>query len=208
MRILLQYDHKPSVHGQLFVPSLFPSITCPNPALTEPIPVLEALRFDCHFRTPTGTSFAISPARIFTQELLPSTNPSSTGTPKSGGVKNLTLVIALPILGFVILVCGTTLCCFFFIRWRRKRARKQRQSSHLYARWNDTTISTPSRGDWDPQYGMGQGFGFADNDGREQDVGFAKPGFVEVTEPAIPLSNLKQEKGVHDGYYGGFSHKQ
>lgn len=165
---------------------------------TDSNAVLEALRFDCHFRTPTGTSFAISPARIFTQSLLPSTNPSTTASPDSGGVKNLPLVIALPILAFVIVVCGTTLCCFFFIRWRRKRARKQRQSSHLYARWNDTTISTPAHG-WDSQYAPG--LGFTDSDGREQHVGFAKPAYVEVSEPPLPVAHSPEEKKSPVGYF-------
>ena len=55
---------------------------------------------------------------------------------------------------------------------------------------------------------MGPGFGFVDSDGREPDVGFAKPGFVQVTEPGIPLSDWKQEKGTHDGYYGEYAQKQ
>lgn len=171
-------------------------------SLTES-PVAEALRYNCHFQTPPHSSFAIRPTRIFSKNLLPSTAPSKTPSSSGGGVSNLTLVIALPILGFVVIACGTTLCCFFFIRWRRKVARKerQRQSSHLFARWNDTTISTPPQHLWDPQYQYqpGLGFGFVDADGRQQDVGYSKPGFVEVSEPTLPVAYAMRSPGFEKG---------
>lgn len=183
-------------------------VPTPPPSNRTNRPVVEAIRYNCHFPTPAGEPFDISPGRIFSEELLPSTAPSSTATSSSGdGVENLTLVIALPILGFVLLVCGTVLCCFFFIRRRRKRARRQRQSSHLYARWNDTTISTPSRQSWDPhahaQYAYGTGFGFVDADGRgHDDVGFSKPGFVEVAEPTLPMAYGTRSPVPEKGSYG------
>lgn len=123
---------------------------------------------------------------------------------------NLGVVVALPILGFVVILIALAGCCFFFIRWRRKRVRRNRYQSHLYDRWNDTTISTPkqSPNGWawaDPNvqggytdtshqmhaaaagYGYGPGFGFVDNDGRSHEVGYghdySKTAFQqEITE--------------------------
>ncbi|KAE8324938.1 hypothetical protein BDV24DRAFT_20596 [Aspergillus arachidicola] len=181
---------------------------------------LEALRYNCHFRTPTGFAFPISPTRIFSESLLPSStvdliNPTSTGGP---GV-NLALVIALPVLGFVILLCALSICCFFFIRWRRRKARKHRQSSHLHARWNDTGISTPWANYhemYSPtmyQQGHGQhqqqqGFSFVDNDGQYRDVGYSK-NLTEVTASAVatPPLNLspdgeKQKNPEYPEYFG------
>lgn len=104
--------------------------------------VLEALRYDCHFETPTEEEFPITPSRIFSESLLPSSTVDLID-PDSDSNENLALIIAMPILGFVILLCLLALGCFFFIRSRRKKARRLRQSGHLHARWNDTGISTP-----------------------------------------------------------------
>ncbi|KAJ5579875.1 uncharacterized protein N7459_005860 [Penicillium hispanicum] len=140
--------------------------------------VLEAIRYNCHFPTVGGHAFDVSPTRIFAESLLPSSLSLSTSS--SGHSVNLGLVIAVPVVGFVILLCGVGGCCFFFIRWRRKRARRNRFSNHLYARWHDTTISTPTQAQsgWaDPQmhaagYGYGPGFGFTDSDGSHHQVGY------------------------------------
>jgi hypothetical protein len=61
-------------------------------------------------------------------------------------VQNLTIVIILPIVGFLILVALLSFCCFCLVRHRRKLAKKRSQSHHLRARWDDTTISTPWAG--------------------------------------------------------------
>lgn len=161
------------------------------------ITVLEANRFSCEERTASGTAFEVDPAQIFSQTLLPSTIGSSTPSP-SNGPENLTLIIALPVVFFVLLVCGTTLCCFFFIRWRRRRARDRRRSKHLQTYWNDGDMSSPTQS-WDAQYGSR--FGFMDNDGRGQDVGYSKPGFVEVTEPTIHARSTEHEKGGVETYF-------
>ncbi|KAL4891006.1 hypothetical protein BDV59DRAFT_76368 [Aspergillus ambiguus] len=172
---------------------------------------LEALRYNCHFKTPTNRAFPISPSRIFSSSLLPSSTVdliSPSATP-GGGVDNLALVIALPILGFIILVCTLAVGCFFFIRHRRKQARKKRQSGHLHARWNDTTISTPAYGNWgghhptyDPtmyQPGHGTGFGFVDTDGRGHEVGYSKSHYMDVVESPVPVPptmySPEREKG-------------
>ncbi|KAJ5096028.1 hypothetical protein NUU61_005384 [Penicillium alfredii] len=129
---------------------------------------LESIRYNCHFRTTSGKAFDIAPSRIFTQVLLPSSMSLTTSTPGGSNV-NLPLVIALPILGFIIILCALTICCFFFIRHRRKRMRRNRHHNHLYNRWNDTTISTPKQGNsgWpEQQYPFasgGYGPGFSDS---------------------------------------------
>lgn len=190
--------------------------------LTFGIAVLEALRYNCHFRTPTGLAFPITPTRIFSESLLPSSTVDLINPPSTGSGVNLALVIALPILGFVILLCALAICCFFFIRWRRRKARRQRQSSHLHARWNDTGISTPGHTNWANYHEMyspamyqqafaqqqqQQGFNFVDNDGRYHDVGYSKK-LSEVTESAVatPLNLTPEgEKQKAREYFGGDS---
>jgi hypothetical protein len=192
--------------------------------------VLEALRYNCHFRTPTDKAFPISPSRIFSESMLPqSTVDLISPSPKSnGGSSHLALIIALPILGFVILICVLAVGCFFFIRWRRKQARKKRHSGHLHARWNDTTISTPAHGAWaDPANGMYSppmhsppmhqpgfgGFNFVDTDGRTQEVGFSKSNYVEINDSPVTVPSTvhspEHEKGYHaQTYFDSPSQKQ
>ncbi|PKY02061.1 hypothetical protein P168DRAFT_213311, partial [Aspergillus campestris IBT 28561] len=98
---------------------------------------LEALRYNCHFRTPPTESFPISPARIFSESMLPSSTANLLA-PKSGKGVNLAVVIAIPILAFVIVVCALTVCCFFFVRHRRKKARQireERELNRFHAGW-------------------------------------------------------------------------
>ncbi|KAJ5128794.1 hypothetical protein N7448_002507 [Penicillium atrosanguineum] len=169
---------------------------------------LESIRYNCHYSTTIGSTFDISPSRIFTEVLLPSSMSLSTPTASSSGV-NLGVVIALPILGFIIILIALATCCFFFIRYRRKRVRRNRYQSHLYERWNDTTIGTPqqSQGVWGwagqpaysdndqaaAAYGYGSGFGFVDNDGHAREVGYGydhsqtKTGFQHgISEAPLP----------------------
>jgi hypothetical protein len=136
---------------------------------------LESIRYNCHFKTGVGLAFDIAPSRIFTETLLPSSMSLPSPTSSNGPGVNLGVVIALPILGFIIVVCSLGTCCFFFIRWRRKSVGRGRYHDHLYARWNDTSISTPQQvqGGWgSPQqmhaagystYQYGPGFGFTDD---------------------------------------------
>lgn len=58
-------------------------------------------------------------------------------------------------------------------------------------------MSSPTQS-WDPQYGSR--FGFMDNDGRGHDVGYSKPGFVEVTEPTIHARWTEHEKSGVETY--------
>ncbi|KAJ5659353.1 hypothetical protein N7507_005804 [Penicillium longicatenatum] len=113
---------------------------------------LESIRYNCHFPTTSGDEFAVSPTRIFSESLLPSSMSLTTPGSSSSHV-NLGLVIALPVLAFIIICLGIGSCCFFYIRYRRKRTRQNRYQDHLYARYNDTTISTPmhGHGDWNQQ---------------------------------------------------------
>ncbi|KAJ5610559.1 hypothetical protein N7510_007278 [Penicillium lagena] len=141
---------------------------------------LEATRYNCHFPSVSGEVFSIVPTRIFSTVLLPSSLSLSTPTPNSSSV-NLPLVIAVPIVGFLILVGSLAGCCFCFIRWRRKRVRGKRMSNHLYDRWNDTSISTPvyAQGGWGEQQAQGPGYGsgglgFVDSNGQAQAVGYSE----------------------------------
>lgn len=134
------------------------------------------------------------------------------------------MVIGLPILGFIIILIALATCCFFFIRYRRKRVRRNRYQSHLYERWNDTTIGTPrqNQGAWGwagqsaysdhdqaagatAAYGHGLGFGFVDNDGQAHDVGYgydhsqAKTGFQHGVSEA-PFSEINVSAEAMHGY--------
>ncbi|CAG8281642.1 unnamed protein product [Penicillium salamii] len=129
---------------------------------------LESIRYNCHFKTVTGKRFNIDPTRIFTQSLLPSSLSLTTPGSSSSNI-NLGVVIAVPIVGFLLILVSLTICCFFFIRHRRKKARRTRQSGQMYNRWNDPN------GQWAEQYasgghGYGPGLGFMDNDGRGQEL--------------------------------------
>ncbi|CAG7964774.1 unnamed protein product [Penicillium nalgiovense] len=140
---------------------------------------LESIRYNCHFKTATGKTFDIDPTRIFSQSLLPSSLSLETpGTNPSN--LNLGVVIAVPIVGFLILVSALTVCCFFFIRHRRKKARRNRHSPHMYNNWSGASpTSAQQQQAWAEQqmfnsggYGHGSGFGFVDNDGRGQELAY------------------------------------
>ncbi|KAI9367154.1 hypothetical protein BJX61DRAFT_347599 [Aspergillus egyptiacus] len=174
---------------------------------------LESLRYNCHFQTPTEEQFPIPASKIFSTSLLPSsTSNLISDSDSDSGPDNLALVIAMPILGFIIILCLLALGCFFFIRSRRKKARRVRQPGYLHARWNDTSISTPQ---WAMEYpaqapGMygpaiyspqavyspqpeysnapGFGFGFVDTDGRGSEVGYSKVVEPVITSPSTAYS--------------------
>jgi hypothetical protein len=152
---------------------------------------LESIRYNCHFETVAGSPFNIAPSRIFTSVLLPSSMSLSTPGASGSGV-NLGVVIAIPIIGFIIILIGLATCCFFFIRWRRKRTRRGRHQSHMWNRWNDPTGNTPGQGQrsWaaEEMYaagfgggGGGHGLGFVDTDGRGHEVGY---GYDYSDQPA------------------------
>ncbi|KAK4862502.1 hypothetical protein LT330_002635 [Penicillium expansum] len=141
---------------------------------------LESIRYNCHFKTVTGTTFDISPTRIFTQSLLPSSLSLTTSLPKLSKV-DLGVVIAVPVIGFLILVASIAICCYFFIRHRRKKARRNRHTVNPYNHWNGASpISAQQQQQaWAEQqmynsgaYGHGAGFGFVDNDGRGQELAY------------------------------------
>lgn len=146
-----------------------------------PNPVLESIRYNCHFKTVTGKTFDIAPTRIFTQSLLPSSLSLTTPVSKISKL-DLGVVIAVPIVGFLILVTSLALCCFFFIRHRRKKTRRNRQTVNPYNHWNGASpISAQQQQQaWAEQqmynsggYGHGSGFGFVDNDGRGQELAYS-----------------------------------
>ncbi|KAJ5543295.1 hypothetical protein N7535_005723 [Penicillium sp. DV-2018c] len=126
---------------------------------------LESIRYNCHFKTVTGHSFKIAPTRIFSQSLLPSS--LSLTTPGASLTKlNLGVIIAVPIVAFLILVCSCTVCCIFFIRHRRKKNRRTRRSP-----WNEQWTDSPYGA---AGHGYGSGFGFVDNDGRGQELAYGR----------------------------------
>jgi len=193
--------------------------------LTFPeITVVEAIRYNCHFRTSAGQTFPISPNDIFTQNPLPEHTVSLTDPPKDDSGINLPLVIAVPIVGFIVLVCALSICCYFCIRHRRKKA-KAREEREFHEQWNTMALASPGPGAWG-QYptqppvmssavwgyggnGYGPGVAFSDNnvnDGQAQDAGFTKSGFdavqsaVAVTSPSTPgLSEQEQQQHAGNG---------
>jgi hypothetical protein len=190
---------------------------------------LESIRYNCHYSTTIGSAFDISPTRIFTETLLPSSMSLSTTTPSSSGV-NLGLVVAVPVVGFIVILILLGTCCFFFIRHRRKRVRGNRYQSHLYERWNEANYGTPPQNQgvwgWAGQpaysdndqaaaaaaaygYGQGPGFGFVDNDGQAREVGYgydhshSKAGFQqEISEAPLPGQTGQPELHVSEAGYG------
>ncbi|KAJ5996326.1 hypothetical protein N7499_007358 [Penicillium canescens] len=170
---------------------------------------LESIRYNCHFKTATGKTFDIAPSRIFTQSLLPSS--LSLTTPTSGGSNvNLGVVIAVPIVGFLIILIALATCCFFFIRHRRKKARRTRQSPSMYNQWNDPALAA-QYGDqqqgWANAgygYGPGSGFGFVDNDGRGQELAYqgqqSKGGFSQGVFEQSDVQYQQQAYEQHQIY--------
>jgi hypothetical protein len=164
--------------------------------------VLEAVRYNCHFATSTGTAFAIQPSTIFNSTLLPASTALISPTfsaSGSGGSQNLALIIALPIVGFVILLISSSIGCFYLIRHRRRLAKKRTQALNLHNRWDDTMVATPGGTGWanfplhqasfgqghsSPPYGPG--FEFVDQDGRRQDVGYSQNGFSSYASSISP----------------------
>ncbi|EZG07923.1 hypothetical protein H106_02702 [Trichophyton rubrum CBS 735.88] len=106
---------------------------------------LEAFREGCRARVPAGDKFFIEPNRIFNKLALPADqDPQLPGKNTGHSRKNLILIIVLPIIGFLLFGAALSVGCFFFIRNRRRRSRRESQSSSLHERWNDTSIMTPS----------------------------------------------------------------
>ncbi|OQD82614.1 hypothetical protein PENANT_c020G06156 [Penicillium antarcticum] len=175
---------------------------------------LESIRYNCHFKTATGKTFDIAPSRIFTQSLLPSS--LSLTTPTTGGSNvNLGVVIAVPIVGFIIILIALATCCFFFIRHRRKKTRRTRQSPGMYNQWNDPGIVSPygdhqqgwahANANAGYGYGHGNGFGFVDNDGRGQELAYQghqqKGGFSQgVVEQSPDVQYQQQAFESHQIY--------
>jgi len=148
---------------------------------------LEAVRYNCHFMTTLGTSFAIDPSRIFNITQLPASTggsqPSQSAT-SSGGTSNLALIIALPVVGFVIVLALVGVCCFFLIRRQRRKAKERRATQMMHYQWND---GAGSWGEFPLRQGPfaqglnspvhGPGLDFVDQEGR-QDVGYSKTSFA------------------------------
>lgn len=160
---------------------------------SQPNTVIEALRYNCHFRTSLTDPFAISPTKIFYPSGLPPSVPTTSAASGSSGHRNLTVIIVLPVLAGVILISVILGCCILVIRQRRKKAKK-RQTAHLQALWDHALVHSPGL-----QTGGGQAFqestvlasgmygpsyAFADH---QQTPGSSKPGddHIKVTQPVV-----------------------
>lgn len=142
--------------------------------------VLESIRYNCHFSTSAGTSFPLSPTRIFNETELPETTTAYTSTSTSSGTstvhKFLTVIIVVPIVGFLIIAALTALCCICLVKHRRKAEKRRRYGSgHLHARWNDTTISTPWQNTWGDSTSPYQGHMFQADPSQQYMMGGAAP---------------------------------
>ncbi|OJD19895.1 hypothetical protein AJ78_00089 [Emergomyces pasteurianus Ep9510] len=107
---------------------------------------LEAVREGCHANLPNGVPFIIDPNKIFGTELLPpNTDIPRIDAPGTGkrNLKNLILIIVLPIIGFLLLLICACGACVFCIHRRRRKAKRRNQPAYLHERWNDTGIMSP-----------------------------------------------------------------
>lgn len=120
---------------------------------------------------------------------------------------NLPLVIAVPIVGFIILVGSMLGCCYCFYRWRRKRATKKRLEKRYDEQLNELAMQSQQWGDpqmnpalYEQQMQAAQyaGFNFVDTNGQAQPVGYAyypnqMPGFSEdVSETPAANTHVNQ----------------
>jgi hypothetical protein len=115
--------------------------------------VIETVRQGCHTRVQPGSEFFLfDPSRIFSTTRIPistvAVTPSGTAAAAAGGgpPDNLVLIIVLPIVGFLMLLLCLCVGCFFLVRHRRRRAKRETHSEYLHDRWNDTSIITPMPG--------------------------------------------------------------
>lgn len=108
--------------------------------------VVESIREGCHAHLPNGVPFVLDPNKIFDTEPLPPNTDvpkiNAPGTAKKN-IKNLILVIVLPIVGFLLLAACACGACVFCIQRRRRKAKRRSQPSYLHERWNDTGIMSP-----------------------------------------------------------------
>ncbi|KAG5298406.1 GlgB 1,4-alpha-glucan branching enzyme domain [Histoplasma ohiense] len=107
---------------------------------------VESIREGCHAHLPNGVPFVLDPNKIFDTEPLPPNTDvpkiNAPGTAKKN-IKNLILVIVLPIVGFLLLAACACGACVFCIQRRRRKAKRRSQPSYLHERWNDTGIMSP-----------------------------------------------------------------
>ena len=181
--------------------------------------VLEAVRYNCHFLTTLGNSFAIAPSRIFNITQLPASTgglqPSQSAT-SSGGSTNLALIIALPVVGFFIVLVLVGVCCFFLIRRQRRKAKERRAAQMMHYQWNGG-----GGGSWgefplrqgpfaqglnSPVYGPGPDF--VDQEGR-QDVSYSNTSFAPysttefatIPAPAHVYQPPPEKSGGHNQHF-------
>lgn len=172
---------------------------------------LEAIRYNCHFPTSAGVAFPIAATRIFNATELPTTTVAYSSTATSTGEsmvhKLLTVVIIVPIVGFLIIVGLTVLCCFCCVRHRRKLAKKRRQQNNN--RWATGAFNAAWQPAWSvhpgspyqQQFAMqsatpfgttipGKGFEVVEYDGKTYEAGYS-------TQYVSPIS---EEQAARHGF--------
>ncbi|QGA20277.1 hypothetical protein EYB26_007979 [Talaromyces marneffei] len=172
---------------------------------------LEAVRYNCHFPTSGGTSFPIAATRIFNTTHLPTTTVSYTSTATSTGTSTvqqfLTVIIVMPIIGFLIIVASLALCCFCLVRHRRKIAKKRRnqmQNRWMQPAWGGYPVSPYHQASpmmLQQQYMMaggmgpygasvpGRGFSVVDHDGKRYEAGYS----THYISPVSPEDTVAQQ---------------
>jgi hypothetical protein len=167
--------------------------------------VLEAVRYNCHFPTDAGLAYPISPNRIFNDTELPSTTvtygatTSATSTGESNVKKYLTVIIIMPIIGFLALSALTGLCCFCLIKRRRRLAEERRSAQRnrwatgeFTAAWQPAWSMYPGS-PYQQQFAMentaplgsalpGRGFDVVEHDGKTYEAGYSTQYVTPVTK--------------------------
>jgi hypothetical protein len=179
---------------------------------------LEAVRYNCHFPTSGGIAFSIAATRIFNTTQLPTTTVSyastATSTKTSTAQRFLTVIIVMPIIGFLIIASLLALCCFCLVRNRRKAAKKRR--NNMQNRWLPTGFNAQWQPAWggypvspyqqaspmvQQQYMMaggmgpygasvpGRGFSVVDHDGKRYEAGYS----THYISPVSPEDTVAQQ---------------
>ncbi|OKL56446.1 hypothetical protein UA08_08224 [Talaromyces atroroseus] len=178
---------------------------------------LEAVRYNCHFPNDPGVAYSITPDRIFNDTELPSTTnsygatTSATSTGESNVKKYLTVIIVMPIIGFLAISALTALCCFCLIQRRRRLAEERR--SNQRNRWATGTFTAAWQPAWtnypgspyQQQFAMestapfgsapfgsaipGKGFNVVESDGKTYEAGYSTQYVTPVSEDG---SDMKQ----------------
>ncbi|PWY86012.1 hypothetical protein BO70DRAFT_360823 [Aspergillus heteromorphus CBS 117.55] len=185
---------------------------------------IQALRYDCNYPVPTGTAFPISPSLIFSESALPSYSSNLLSTSKKGFDYKLATLVGLPVMGFVILVILSTMCCMCGFSWYRRMSREDeelREWKTMAAErtWEDyppqemypasmyqqaQTQQQQQQQQQQAQMQMqgqqyGPGFQVVEPDGRTHEAGFSKTMVTETVTSSTGISPVEKGKGAETG---------